>query len=70
MAGDKVKLKVEVDAKEAAKQVKEMRAAAFQGINGLLGEISAAFAIKDRGARILAIQNAKASLNALREGLE
>jgi len=70
MADGKVKLKLEVDAKAAAAQVKEIRTAALDGIDGLIGEISAAFAIKDRGARVVAIQAAKAALNALREGVK
>lgn len=68
MAESKVKLKV--DAKEAAAQLKELRAAALDGIGELLNEISAAFAIKDRGERTAAIQAAKGKLNAAREGVK
>lgn len=70
MADGKVKLKLEVDAKKAAAEVEEMRAAALDGIEDLLGEISAAFAIKDRGERVAAIQAAKAKLNELREEIK
>jgi len=70
MADGKVKVKLEVDAKAAAAQVEEIRAAALDGIDELLGEISAVFAIKDRSKRTAAIQNAKAVLNALREGVK
>lgn len=70
MADGKVKLKVEVDAKEAAAQLKELRADALDGIGELLDDVAAAFGIKDRGKRTVAVQAAKAKLNALREGLE
>lgn len=68
MAKD-LKLNIVLDAKAAAKQVKEIRAVVLASLDGVIDEMAAAFSIKNRGERTVAIQAAKAKLNALREGL-
>lgn len=70
MAKSKIEVDLKVNTKEATAQFAELREAALVGIGEILDEMTKVFAIKDRGQRTAQIQELRAKLNTLKEGMK